>query len=70
MGGMNDTSSVLLSFRKEKSDIYTYWGEIKPMLYENEDSGEIYFQLDSGSEEREDDEKEDFYIGYRIIGAY
>ena len=49
MGGINDTSSVLLSFRKEESDVYTYWGEIKPMLYENEDSGEIYFQLESGS---------------------
>ena len=40
------------------------------MLYEKEDSGEIYFQLESGSEERKDDEKEDFYTGYRIIGAY
>lgn len=51
MGGINDTSSVLLSFRKEESDIYTYWGELKPMLYENEDSGKIYFQLESGSQE-------------------
>ena len=43
------TPAVHCCFRKEESDVYTYWGEIKPMLYENEDSVEIYFQLESGS---------------------
>jgi len=36
-------NSVLLSFRKEAASIYTYWGEIEPMLHENQDPGKIYF---------------------------
>lgn len=36
-------NDVLLSFRKEETDILTYWGKIEPMLYENEVSGNLYF---------------------------
>lgn len=44
LGGFtNDGHSVLISFRKERTDILTYWGTIVPMLYENEVSGETYF---------------------------
>lgn len=38
-----DESVVLFSFRKAESEIYTYWGDIQPMLYENQHSGRIYF---------------------------
>ncbi|MBP3459739.1 MAG: hypothetical protein J6K58_11085 [Lachnospiraceae bacterium] len=37
-------NDVLISFRKDNREIYTYWGEIEPMLYDNEESGKIYFQ--------------------------
>jgi len=46
IGLSSKDNSVLLSFRKEESDIYTYWGEIEPMLYENQDSGKIYFAME------------------------
>lgn len=35
---------VLLSFRREDQNIYTYWGETVPLLYDNEYCGEIYFK--------------------------
>lgn len=35
---------VLLSFRCEEEDIYTYWGETEPLLYDDEYCGEIYFK--------------------------
>lgn len=37
-------NDVLISFRKDNQEIYTYWGKIEPMLYDNEESGKIYFQ--------------------------
>ena len=43
IGLSSKANSVLISFRKEESEIYTYWGGINPMLYKNEDSGKIYF---------------------------
>lgn len=46
-GFTNDGHSVLISFRKEGTDILTYWGTIVPMLYENEVSGEIYFKKEA-----------------------
>ena len=42
-GAVPKGESVLLSFRNDGENIYTYWGEIEPMLYENEDSGEVRF---------------------------
>lgn len=42
--GIGTNKGVLLSFRKHYQNIYTYWGEIQPMLYENEMSGRIYFK--------------------------
>ena len=36
-------NSVLVSFKKNEGNIYTYWGKMQPMLYENMVSGEIYF---------------------------
>lgn len=34
---------VMISFRKKNENIYTYWGEIEPMLIENAESGKNYF---------------------------
>lgn len=34
---------ILLSLKKEDSEIHTYWGTIKPILPENMDNGKIYF---------------------------
>ena len=43
--------SVLLSFRREGSDIYTYWGELKAWVDENQQSDRIYLKkVDDGSE--------------------
>ena len=33
----------LLSFRKDGEDIYTYWGKVEAIFYENQSPGEIYF---------------------------
>ena len=33
----------LLSFRKDGEDIYTYWGKVEAIFYENRNQGEIYF---------------------------
>lgn len=35
---------VLVSFRKESKDIYTYWGGLSPCSDENEQSNKIYFE--------------------------
>ena len=35
---------VLLSLKKERSEIYTYWGKLTPMLIKNNASGKIQFQ--------------------------
>lgn len=36
-------NSVLISLKRNEGNIYTYWGKIQPMLYENMMSGEICF---------------------------
>lgn len=36
--------SVLLSFRKDGEGVLTYWGEIEPILYANEEPGKVYFE--------------------------
>lgn len=47
MIGLNaDPGSVLLSFRKEADVLYTYWGEVGPMIIDNEISGKVYFEKD------------------------
>lgn len=47
MIGLNaEPGSVLLSFRKEGEMLYTYWGEIVPMIIDNEISGNVYFEKD------------------------
>lgn len=38
-----EKGDVLLSFKKSDEEIYTYWGEIRPMIKKNYKSGEIYF---------------------------
>lgn len=38
-----EKGDVLLSFKKSNEEIYTYWGEIRPMITKNYKSGEIYF---------------------------
>lgn len=37
-----EKGKILISFKKEDSEIYTYWGEIQPILPENMKQG-IYF---------------------------
>lgn len=34
---------LLINFKKENSEIYTYWGKIEAILPENKDSGKVYF---------------------------
>lgn len=46
VGLCSEINDVLISFKKENGDIYTYWGEILPMLYKNEESGNVYFEKD------------------------
>ena len=43
IGLCSEINDVLISFGKENENIYTYWGEIGPMLYKNEESGKVYF---------------------------
>lgn len=43
-GFLNHGNSVLISLQKEEEEILTYWGEITPMLHENEPSGKCYFE--------------------------
>lgn len=43
IGISSEKNDVLISFRRENEEIYTYWGDIKPMFYENEKSGKVYF---------------------------
>lgn len=42
-----EDNTVLISFRNNDVDIYTYWGEIVPMLIGNEESGKAYFSKSS-----------------------
>ena len=44
VGLCSEINDVLISFKKENGDIYTYWGEIGPMLYINDESGNVYFE--------------------------
>ena len=44
VGLCSEINDVLISFKKENGDIYTYWGEIGPMLYKNDESGNVYFE--------------------------
>ena len=44
VGLCSEINDLLISFKKENEDIYTYWGEIGPMLYKNEESGNVYFE--------------------------
>lgn len=47
MIGLNaEPGSVLLSFRKEGEALYTYWGEIVPMIIDNDVSEKVYFEKD------------------------
>ena len=41
-----ETGEVLLSLKKEHSEIHTYWGGIQPMIPENSESGKIYFETE------------------------
>ena len=44
-GGFSDKEdAVLFRFEKAGDKLYTYWGEITPLRYDNEDSGKIYFE--------------------------
>jgi uncharacterized protein YgfB (UPF0149 family) len=36
---------VLFSFEQDGADILTIWGELTAELYENQESGEVYFTL-------------------------
>lgn len=38
-----DIGSVLFSFEREDSKLLTCWGEIKPILIQNEESRKVYF---------------------------
>jgi len=38
-----DIGTVLFSFERENSKLLTYWGEITPILKQNEESGKVYF---------------------------
>lgn len=42
-GDRLEKGEILLSFKKEDSEIHTYWGVIQPILPENMDSGKVYF---------------------------
>jgi hypothetical protein len=37
-------NDVLISFRRENSDIYTYWGTISTAVFENTPSNRKYFE--------------------------
>lgn len=44
-GGFSDEENgVLIRFEKAGDELYTYWGEIAPMLYANEITGKVYFK--------------------------
>lgn len=43
-GGANaEEGEVLLVLERKNGEILTHWGKIVPMLYENEESGKVYF---------------------------
>ena len=37
-------NDLLISFRRENSDIYTYWGKLCTYIWEHKQSNEIYFK--------------------------
>lgn len=43
-GFPNKEDSILISFERVDGMLLTYWGEILPMLYDNEEPGRIYFE--------------------------
>jgi len=45
------SNDVLISFRREKSDIYTYWGRIQTIVWDNLGDNEIYFEKINISQE-------------------
>lgn len=48
-----EKGDVVLRFTRENGELYTYWGEMGPLLYENEESGRVYFtqKVDNNPEE-------------------
>lgn len=42
-GPLCERGDILIKFSKEKGELCTYWGKITPLLYENEESGKVYF---------------------------
>ena len=42
-----DEGDLLLSFEKEGEKLFTFWGEMKPALLQNESDGNIYFIKES-----------------------
>lgn len=38
-----DKGDVVLRFVRQGKELYTYWGKKQPLLYENKESGRIYF---------------------------
>lgn len=42
-----DEGDILLSFEKRNSKLYTFWGEIQPILESNAKSDKIYFEVES-----------------------
>lgn len=68
-------NSVLISFKKDEGNIYTYWGKIQPMLYENMMSGEIYFiykqeYLDMNNSEKLNQELQKEFYAARFIDKH
>lgn len=48
-----DKGDVVLRFVRQDEELYTYWGEIQPLLYENEESGRAYFVKEADNDPEE-----------------
>lgn len=48
-----EKGDIVLRLVREGGELHTYWGKMKPLLYENEESGKIYFtkEVDDNLEE-------------------
>lgn len=48
-----DKGDMILRFVRQNEKLYTYWGKMQPLLYENEESGRAYFvkEVDNDPEE-------------------
>lgn len=48
-----DKGDVVLRFVRQNEELYTYWEKMQPLLYENEESGRIYFVKEADNDPEE-----------------